>query len=186
MFVEDEKTRENKSISLRQSWLESRCTKGSYIHLIGEFDITGHCVVDDAQNMIVLHPDHLISATVVADSFQCTRRAVLQDRVKATGEASRPMVYGTLLHEVFQEAIKKNRWELEWLKETVDQLLTTHIEDLYEIHVEFAEAADYLMSKMPEMMAWAEVFLAASPKVRIRSLLDDLELTDALAHSLKD
>ena len=85
LSVKDEKNRLLKLILLRQSWFDSRCTKGSYVHLLGDFDRTGQCIVDDANNMIILHPDHLISATVVADSFTCTRRAVLQDRVKATG-----------------------------------------------------------------------------------------------------
>lgn len=116
-------------------------------------------------NMIILHPDHLISATVVADSFQCTRRAVLQDRVKATGEASRPMVYGTLLHEVFQEAIKENCWGGKWFENMVDELLKLHVENFYEIHVTIEEARNYVLSKAPEMRSWAEVFLSPMPKV---------------------
>lgn len=122
-------------------------------------------MVDDANHMIILHPDHLISATVVADSFICSRRAVLQDRVKATSEASKPQVYGHILHEVFQEAMKANQWDLEWLQATTETILKSYIESLYEIHVEVAEAVDYLMSKMPELKAWAEVFVASKPSV---------------------
>lgn len=151
---------------LRQSWYDSPCTTGSYIHLIGNFDSAGHCVVDDAHHMIILHPDHLISATVVADSFECTRRAVLQDRVKSTSETTRPLVYGSILHEVFQEAMKTNRWDLDWLKATVEVVVSRYLDSLFDLQLSVVEAVDYLMSKMPELRAWAEVFVTPKPKVR--------------------
>ena len=97
----DLKTDHRYTISLRQSWYDTRCHEGDYLHLIGDFDNMDHCVVDDSDNMLILHPDHLISSTVVADSFTCLRRAVLQDRVKATNTANQYQVYGHILHEVF-------------------------------------------------------------------------------------
>jgi DNA replication ATP-dependent helicase Dna2 len=150
---------------LRQSWYESPCTTGSYIHLIGDFNAAGHCVVDDDHHMLILHPDHLLSATTVADSFTCTRRAVLQDRVKATSEANTPMLYGSILHEVFQEAMKMNRWDLEWLKTAIEAVVSKYLDTLFEIKLGVPEAVEYLMSKMPELRAWAEVFITANPKV---------------------
>jgi DNA replication ATP-dependent helicase Dna2 len=161
--VKDEKTRLLKLISLRQSWFDSRCTKGSYLHLIGDFDRAGQCIVDDADNMIILHPDHLISATVVADSFACMRRAVLQDRVKATGAAERPQIYGHMLHEVFGEALKTNDWSSDRLRTIIEQVVSSYIEPLYEVNVQVLEAVDHLMSKMPELMAWASLFISLRP-----------------------
>src|SRR5690349_5678602 len=99
-MVEEEKTKIFKAITLRDSWFYTPCTPGSFVHVIGEFSSTGQCFIDDRNNMIILHPDHLIAATVVADSFSCLRRAVLQDRVKATSKANPPMLYGNLLHEL--------------------------------------------------------------------------------------
>ena len=163
LSVKDEKTRILKIVLLRQSWCDTRCTKGSYIHLIGEFDRLGQCVVDDADNMIILHPDHLISATVVADSFTCTRRAVLQDRVKATGAAERSQVYGHILHEIFGEALKSNDWNMEKLQAIIERTLSNYIESLYEIKVQVPEALDYLMSKMSELQAWASIFVSTTP-----------------------
>jgi DNA replication ATP-dependent helicase Dna2 len=161
--VKDEKTRLLKLISLRQSWFDSRCTKGSYVHLIGDFDRAGQCVVDDTDNMVILHPDHLISATVVADSFTCMRRAVLQDRVKATGTAEKPQIYGHMLHEVFGEALKANDWNADHLRTIIEQVVSTYIESLYEINVQVPEAVDHLMSKMPALMAWASLFISLRP-----------------------
>ncbi|EEH08040.1 conserved hypothetical protein [Histoplasma capsulatum G186AR] len=163
LFVQEEKTNNNRAISLRESWYDTPCAKGSYIHLIGSFDLMGQCVVDNSENLIILHPDHLISATVVADSFTCPRRAVLQDRVKATSEANKPQVYGHILHEIFQAAASANRWDLNWLREVISSTLEHYVESLYEIQVEFSEATEYLMSKMPALQAWAETFMRSHP-----------------------
>ena len=150
---------------LRQSWLDSPCTINSYVHVLGRFDNAGQCIVDDASNFLILYPDHLISATVVADSFTCTRRAVLQDRVKATSAANGPQVYGHILHEIFQEAMKINRWDTEWFSNTVQEIASRYLESLYEIQVEKAAAIEHLMSKVPELQSWARLFVNARPKV---------------------
>jgi len=163
-LLEEEKTKSSKAVILRGAWFECPCAPGAFVHIIGKFDRAGHCTVDDAHNMLILHPDHLISATVIADSFSCIRRAVLQDRVKATSEASAPQVYGHILHEIFQEALKANRWDTEWFGEIVRAAAQRFLEQLYEIKVEIEQAVDHLMSKVPELQSWAELFVSAEPK----------------------
>lgn len=49
----------------------------------------------------------------------------------------------------------------------VEETLVRYVESLYAIHVTLSEATDYVMSKIPELKAWAEVFLRAKPTVRI-------------------
>ena len=150
---------------LREDWLETPVTVKAFAHVIGTFDRRGECIVDNNANMIILHPDHLISATVVGDSFGCTRRAVLQDRIKAANDCSAPMLYGTILHEIFQSAMLANRWDTEWLDDIIEQIATRHLEDLYAIKVQISDAAEYLKSKMPELQAWAELFVSSQPNV---------------------
>ena len=174
LLVQDEKAKQEKAIMARQSWYDSPYSPGSYVHLIGEFDHTGQCVVDEAQNLLILHPDHLISATVVADSFSCTRRAVLQDRVKATSKSNEPQIYGHILHEIFQEAMKANRWETEWLTMVVESVATRYLETLFEINVEMVKAVDHLMSKVTYLQSWAEIFVTARPKVSLTDYNDEV------------
>ncbi len=168
-------------IALRQSWLETRCQPGDYVHLIGEFHATEtasgvegatkRCIVDDNQNMLILHPDYLISSTVVADSFGCMRRAVLQDRVKATGEPGEAQVYGHILHEIFQEALKGNQWDQASLFRLVEQVVRGyHLEDLYRINVTVDRAVEYLRGKMAEFQAWAKLYIKEEPTVSTHSL----------------
>jgi len=61
--------------------------------------------------------------------------------------------------------MKSNRWDLEWLKTTIEVVVSKYLDSLYELQLSVPEAVDYLMSKMPELRAWAEVFVTANPKV---------------------
>lgn len=164
LMVEEEKTKLFKAIILRQAWFDTPCTAGSFVHVIGEFTSGGQCVVDDHNNMLILHPDHLISSTVVADSFGCLRRAVLQDRVKATSRANAPMLYGTLLHELFQEAMKANKWDTTFLLQTIEKLLPSHLEAILEINSTCEDVKEHMSSKLPELQAWAKIFVCAEPQ----------------------
>lgn len=153
-----------KTVLLRGSWFDTPAHAESYVHVIGDFDNRGRCIVDDAHNLLILHPDQLISATVVADSFGCMRRAVLQDRVKATSEAAPPLVYGTILHEIFQEALMANNWDRAFLSKVIERTTEKHLEDLYTIKVSLAIAREHLESKMAEVTHWASTFVAAQPQ----------------------
>jgi len=154
-----------KTVNLRGTWVDTPVTVNAFVHVLGTFERGGRCIIDDAHNILILHPDHLISSTVVADSFACTRRAVLQDRVKATSDASASLVYGTILHEIFQAAMLANRWDTEWLTEQIESIAVRHIEDLYTISVQIAQAVEYLQSKMGELQSWAELFVTSQPQV---------------------
>lgn len=165
LSVQDETNKRKKVIVLRDSWFDSPCDKESYIHLIGEFDAMGHCIVTDAQNMIIIHPDHLISATVIADSISCQRRAVLQDRIKRTSDIGKPQVFGNIFHEVFQEAMKLNQWDTASMRALIEDVAVKHVEEIYLIHMSLNEAVDHVMARIPGIQNWADAFLRPKPGV---------------------
>lgn len=164
LIVQAERSKTTKTVHLRGDWVDTPVHPKSHVHIIGSFGPSGQCIIDNNQNILILHPDQLISATVVADSFSCMRRAVLQDRVKATSEASAPLVYGTILHEIFQEALVANRWDQAFLNIVIEKTMKKHIEDLYTIKVNFTDAREHLSSKMPELRGWAQKFVSSYPK----------------------
>ncbi|KAI5296083.1 Tripartite DNA replication factor [Ascosphaera acerosa] len=163
LHVRDERTDRHLAVTLRDSWSHAAISRGIHVHVVGTFDRKGQCVVDDLHNMIIVLPDHLISATVVASSFSCMRQAVLQDRIKATDAASKPQVYGMILHEILQQALKQNQWDLPWLKLVIERTLRLNLEKLYEISVGVPEATRHLMSKMPLLKKWASTFMQYAP-----------------------
>lgn len=171
LALEADSTKTVRVALLRGDWYHTEAHTKSWVHIIGDFDSSGRCIIDDNQNMLILHPDQLVSITVVADSFSCERRAVLQDRVKATSEASPPLVYGTMLHEIFQESLTAKRWDPTFLTNVINTITEKHVEDLYTIKVSIPAAKEHLESKMPELRGWASTFVSAYPKVRHRLVL---------------
>ena len=157
--MRQEHSKISKAITLRQSWCGTPCTRNAYVHVIGDFSRDGQCIIDDANNMIILYPDHLISATVVADSFECARRAVLQDRIKATNSSSESQVYGQILHELFQAAMSTKQWGTDQLVRAIEDIASRHLESIYELNLTVPLVVDALRTKLPELQAWARSFV---------------------------
>lgn len=134
------------------------------MHVIGKFDKQRKCIIDNANNMLVIHPDFLVSSTTVADSFGCTRRAVLQDRVKASADISKPLVYGSILHELFQSALAVNDFSTRFFQVAIEKVLVENIEQLFILKEDIPVARDYLKSKVILIQEWANVFVSAVPK----------------------
>lgn len=158
--LQDEKSHAGRAIYLRDEWYNVNAEPGDVVHVIGKTN-----TIDRASGMIIVNPDILISSTTVADYFGCKRRAVLQDRVKATAVISRPLLYGSILHELFQKALVSNNFSDKFLCDTIDLLLLQHIQSLYMLKEEVPVAKDYLKSKVELIQRWAKLFISAIPKV---------------------
>jgi len=106
---------------LRGEWFHVQCQVGDVIHLCS---LSGNYITDasalpillhshppansdpDDDLVLVLHPDELISPTLVSEAVKCPRLAVLQSRLGSTGLSSKPAVIGTLRHELFERCLR--------------------------------------------------------------------------------
>lgn len=151
-------------VDMRDDWIDLPLEIGDVINVIGKF-VAGRCVVDNNNsNIIILHPDTLVASTVLADSFECMRRAVLQDRIKATSEVTRPLVYGSILHELFQECLVAKNFETVFIHEVIDNLLKTHLEQLYILEESVSVATEYLQKKAFNFQDWGDRFIHFEPQ----------------------
>ena len=108
----------------------------------------------------------MISVTSIADSFGCVRRAVLQDRVKATSAANVPQVLGHILHELFQKALKSNRWDTAWMEATLSSMMPNYYESIIAIGVSIDGIQAQLREKVGQLQSWANIYVGDQPKVR--------------------
>ncbi|SPO24247.1 related to DNA2 - DNA helicase [Ustilago trichophora] len=56
-------------------------------------------------NLLVVHPDVLVTATKVADVASCIRKPVVQDRLRGASDMSISLVMGNMLHELLQACL---------------------------------------------------------------------------------
>lgn len=75
-----------------------------------------------------------------------------------------------MLHEIFQEALLANQWDLPFLCTVIDRIMEKHMEDLYTIKVGLAIAREHLQSKMTELTYWAKAFVTSQPQVGVSVL----------------
>nr|XP_054379342.1 DNA replication ATP-dependent helicase/nuclease DNA2 isoform X4 [Pongo abelii] len=113
---------ENKELCiLRNDWCSVPVEPGDIIHLEG--DCTSDTwIIDKDFGYLILYPDMLISGTSIASSIRCMRRAVLSETFRSSDPATRQMLIGTVLHEVFQKAIN-NSFAPEKLQELAFQTI---------------------------------------------------------------
>lgn len=182
LVAKEDRTGLHVAITLRGSWATTALHKGHIIHVsylpgqVKDGDFFGSQQLEindsDASAFLVVHPDHMLSATTVADSFDCTRKAVLQDRIKATSETSKAMIYGKILHEIFQQALSANQWDNGFLADLVKRTVEAHVEGLWELGMQDTVLAnEEITAKMGELAAWAKIFVASEPSNS--SLVDD-------------
>ncbi|KAF9625151.1 hypothetical protein IFM89_019365 [Coptis chinensis] len=130
---------------------------GDTINVIGEFDGQRKCVVDHESNLVIVHPDILVSGTRVAASFGCPRRSVLDERLKCN-EHSTAALIGTLLHQIFQAGLLREHPTKDYLEEYAKIVLHKNIESMYACGVNETDMRTILLEAIPKMINWITRF----------------------------
>ena len=58
--------------------------------------------VDNSGGLIVVHPDIHVTPTRIADSFACSRKAILSDRIRGVGATNEAAVLGNMKHQFIE------------------------------------------------------------------------------------
>ncbi|XP_061997380.1 DNA replication ATP-dependent helicase/nuclease JHS1 [Rosa rugosa] len=153
----NEQSGEECAVYLREEWFYSVIAPGDTVNVIGEFDDQGQCHVDHHHNFLIVHPDVLVSGTRVAANFICPRRTVLDERLKGN-EYSTPALIGTILHQVFEAALMKEKPTITFLEEHARMGLQRNIENLYACGVHENDIYKTLVDAVPKILNWVNVF----------------------------
>ncbi|KAK9130847.1 hypothetical protein Sjap_011334 [Stephania japonica] len=144
-------------VHLHDSWFYSVVGAGDTINVIGDFDEQGKCVVDNESNLLIVHPDILLSGTRVASSFICSRRSVLDERLKCK-EHSTAALFGTLLHHIFQAGLTREDPTRDYLEDCAREVIQKHTEIIYACEVNEKDVRTTLIEAIPRMLNWLKCF----------------------------
>lgn len=144
-------------------------------------------------NLLILHPDTLLSATRVSDASQCRRKAVVQEKLRSAGALTPALVYGNLLHELLQACLlAMSTYKLpedadeEDEKEAIDRCfgpnkrsqeikkllsISKNVEQLFMLGIELDEARTHMAQKSIGYADFAERFIGN--KVKPEAFLSD-------------
>ncbi|XP_066881579.1 DNA replication ATP-dependent helicase/nuclease DNA2 isoform X2 [Kogia breviceps] len=144
---------------LRNDWCSVPVEPGDIIHLEGDC-ISDTWIIDEDFGYLILYPDMLISGTSIASSIRCMRRAVLSETFKSSDPATRQMLIGTVLHEVFQKAISDS-FAPEKLQELAFQTVQEirHLKEMYRLNLNQDEIKQGVEEYLPSFSKWAGDFM---------------------------
>ncbi|GAA5886249.1 hypothetical protein JCM6882_001581 [Rhodosporidiobolus microsporus] len=155
-------------VILCDDWVDTPVETGDIINLIGNFGPSDASkpalTLTRSDGLLVLHPDILASSTKVADSSNCTRKAVLQELIRTVGGLTPSLTYGNMLHALMQECMAARRWDEDWRNEKIDDILKQNGAALWSIEIGFDKARNELRERSKEFEAFAERFIGDKPK----------------------
>lgn len=152
----------DKTIRLRDNWLDCVPLPGAVINFVGELDLDA--VIDNTQNILVVEPDQLVTCTAVAESFYCRRKTVLQNRLRSAGDTNSFLVYGSMIHEIFQLCLAVNTFTPDFIKSKITVLVQEFLEQLFICDITVEEAIEYLYSKIAQICEWGRKFIRKIPE----------------------
>ncbi|KAG0257386.1 Tripartite DNA replication factor [Mortierella polycephala] len=153
-------------IILRQSWAQTIVAPGDKVHIISANVYPGTMpdfMLEDAQGFIIVKPDYLIQTSVLAESFRCIRKPIIDIRARKTDEATAPLVHGTMLHELFQGSLFANDFSTASLQSKIEDVIAAHVNDLYLINETNDSAREVISQYISSCQDWARRYLRASP-----------------------
>ncbi|TPX33425.1 hypothetical protein SeMB42_g07481 [Synchytrium endobioticum] len=163
--VWDDEGKAEAFIHLREDWFDTLVEVGSFIHYIGELkpEENYKYIVNNEKNMIVLQPDLLMTSTSVSDAG-CTRRAVLQERVRGTDPRAAEPLFGTMLHELFQQALIRGSFEVARIRADIPRIISNNLEGLWAARETEVSAKERLEKALSAYIEWSKKFMGQTPK----------------------
>ncbi len=76
-----------------------------------------------------------------------------------------PLIKGTILHDSFEDALRKNDFSRSSMEKTLRHYINDNIDQFYAVGETNDSAEEQLRVYIPKMQEWAKKFLQYEPKV---------------------
>ncbi|KAL1751935.1 DNA replication factor Dna2-domain-containing protein [Schizophyllum commune] len=179
LVVRVDGTDELRSVLLRDHWRFMDIRSGDILNILGQFELlpasssrfTSQIIITSTRNLLIHHPDILMTATAIANAPQCRRKPLLSSLVRSSSDVTPALVWGNMLHEVMQSCFRASRWDDKWFEERIDEVVRNGLGELVKIDATIEMAKGELHKRAAGLRAFSERYIADLPK-------DEAELTD--------
>ncbi|XP_071490385.1 DNA replication ATP-dependent helicase/nuclease DNA2-like [Diadema antillarum] len=154
---------------LRDTWQESAVEEGMVVAIHGSFDAGGVCRLDGQGGFLVVNPDHLLTGTAVSNSIRCMRRSVLSEHFKGLERGNRAMLLGSLLHEVFDQALQKSQFQKAQLMQLARDVLKqpSFLLDMYSLKIDEQNLLEDVEAYAESIKRWNDMFLGLTQRGKV-------------------
>lgn len=145
------------------------CRADDVVNIIGPFDNSANgqktITVTTLENLLIHHPDTLLTPSLLASAPNCQRRPLVTALVRAPSPPTPALVYGTVLHDVVQKCLQEKRWDAPWLESRVDAALSIAFGDLIRAGVTVSVAKDEILRRAAGVETFGQRYIGNQPKV---------------------
>ncbi|XP_041474076.1 DNA replication ATP-dependent helicase/nuclease DNA2-like [Lytechinus variegatus] len=151
---------------LKDTWQDSLVEEGMVVAIHGTFNADGICELNNQSGYLIINPDHLLTGTAVSNSIRCMRRSVLSENFKGLERGNRAMLLGSLLHEVFDQAILKNQFQKPQLMQIARDILKqpAFLCDMYSLKVDEENLLEEVEEYADTIKRWSDSYLGSKPR----------------------
>ncbi|KAF9222302.1 Dna2-domain-containing protein [Gyrodon lividus] len=153
-----------RSVILRDDWAESDIRKGDIINVLGNFDSEGSVTISSQENLLIHHPDLLLTATALSNAPQCRRKPLLSSLVRSTSDVTPALVWGNMLHEVMQTCLAAHQWDEKYVDELIDDIVLKNLAEIVKIGTGMDEAKREVKLRSKGLRVFSERYIAETPK----------------------
>ena len=154
-----------------ESFYES--SAGDIINVLGDFlpvsppssVIKSEIKITSKSNLLIHHPDVLITVTAISNALQCRRKPVISSLVRSSSDTTPSLVWGNMLHEVMETCLCSGRWEETWIDGCINSVVTKGLAELVKIGVGIDEAKRELNLRAKGLRTFSDKYIADTPKV---------------------
>ncbi|ESK91611.1 dna replication helicase dna2 [Moniliophthora roreri MCA 2997] len=172
LLVRVDNTGEHRSVILQDDWVTTDVRSGDTVNILGDFtpqspsssSVTLSITISTKSNTIILHPDILLTATALSTAAHCRRKALLSGLVRSSTDVSPALVWGHMLHTVFQTCLSSKRWDDVWLDEQIDGAVRANLMDLVRINMDVEQAKREVKARAKGIQTFFDRYLSIEPK----------------------
>jgi DNA replication ATP-dependent helicase Dna2 len=139
------------------------------LNIVGRFDTSPNgqkiITVTTLENLLIHHPDTLLTPSLLASAPNCQRRPLVTALVRALSPPTPALVYGTVLHDVFQQCLRERRWDASWIDARVDTTLSMAFGNLVRAGVTLSVAKDEILRRAAGIETFGDRYIGDNPKV---------------------
>ncbi|OQR92100.1 hypothetical protein ACHHYP_04055 [Achlya hypogyna] len=177
-------------VVLAEDWFDTPIAVGDTFNFIFTVQPPGPLIATNAQHLVIVHPDILVSPTNVTASLQCARLAMLQKSLSLNQPSGPKALVGTLKHDLFERALNSGYHSIPYLVEQSQCIIQASLLKCLESGLTETQAAEEMRASFQDMSAWlsklhAAGVVAGSSTLRLHDVLATEEPLWSIKYGLK-
>ncbi|KAG2004575.1 DNA replication helicase dna2, variant 2 [Coprinopsis cinerea AmutBmut pab1-1] len=159
-----------RTIYLFDDWYETPVHPGDTINVLGAFSSTSPPSIEitSQSNLVILHPDILLTATSLSNAPQCPRKPLLSSLVRASNDTSPALVWGNMLHELIQRCLLHPDPQLafspSFINGQIDSIIVSSLGSLVVLDISEETARATLRDRARALSSFASRYIGSTPK----------------------